>query len=118
MCVNPLNLSIRELCRDETRVCAASTHLFQVRMPNSLEYQPVECAVVVNAAGANSGKIGDMVGLGHDPKTSMAATPVPVQPRKRSDEMLINFLLQHTIHSFNSVFVCNDVQVCLRGTLS
>ncbi|XP_017344386.1 FAD-dependent oxidoreductase domain-containing protein 1 [Ictalurus punctatus] len=54
-----------------------------VQMPNSLEYQPVECAVVVNAAGASSGKIGDMLGIGHGPKTSVAAIPVPVEPRKR-----------------------------------
>lgn len=57
--------------------------LFQVQMPNSLEYQPVECAIVVNAAGAGSGKIADMLGIGHGPKTSMAAIPVPVEPRKR-----------------------------------
>ncbi|MCJ8742213.1 hypothetical protein PDJAM_G00079470 [Pangasius djambal] len=54
-----------------------------VKMPNSLEYQPVECAVVVNAAGASSGKIADMVGIGHGPETSMAAIPFPVEPRKR-----------------------------------
>ncbi|XP_060765313.1 FAD-dependent oxidoreductase domain-containing protein 1 isoform X2 [Neoarius graeffei] len=54
-----------------------------VQMPNSLEYQPVECAIVVNAAGAGSGKIADMLGIGHGPKTSMAAIPVPVEPRKR-----------------------------------
>lgn len=57
--------------------------LSQVKMPNSLEYQPVECAVVVNAAGASSGKIAHMLGIGHGPKTSMASIPVPVEPRKR-----------------------------------
>uniref|UniRef100_A0AAR2LSM4 FAD-dependent oxidoreductase domain-containing protein 1 n=1 Tax=Pygocentrus nattereri TaxID=42514 RepID=A0AAR2LSM4_PYGNA len=54
-----------------------------VRMPNSLEYQPVECAVVVNAAGASSGKIADMLGIGHGPKQTMAGIPLPVEPRKR-----------------------------------
>ncbi|XP_055063824.2 FAD-dependent oxidoreductase domain-containing protein 1 [Misgurnus anguillicaudatus] len=54
-----------------------------VRMPNSLEYQPVECAVVVNAAGANSGKIAEMLGIGLGPKQSVSAIPIPVEPRKR-----------------------------------
>lgn len=57
--------------------------LFQVQMPNSLEYQPVECALVVNAAGISSGKIAEMVGIGHGPESSMAAIPFPVEPRKR-----------------------------------
>lgn len=54
-----------------------------VRMPNSLEYQPVECAVVVNAAGANSGKIAEMLGIGLGPKQSVSSIPIPVEPRKR-----------------------------------
>lgn len=54
-----------------------------VRMPNSLEYQPVECAVVVNAAGANSGKIAEMLGIGLGPKKSVSSIPIPVEPRKR-----------------------------------
>ncbi|KAL7846440.1 hypothetical protein SRHO_G00214200 [Serrasalmus rhombeus] len=54
-----------------------------VRMPNSLEYQPVECAVVVNAAGASSGKIADMLGIGQGPEQTMAGIRLPVEPRKR-----------------------------------
>ncbi|XP_066507597.1 FAD-dependent oxidoreductase domain-containing protein 1 [Hoplias malabaricus] len=54
-----------------------------VRMPNSLEYQPVECAVVVNAAGAASGKIAEMLGIGHGPKDTVAGLSLPVEPRKR-----------------------------------
>ncbi|RXN18877.1 FAD-dependent oxidoreductase domain-containing 1 [Labeo rohita] len=54
-----------------------------VRMPNSLEYQPVECAIVVNAAGANSGKIASMLGIGLGPKESVSGVPLPVEPRKR-----------------------------------
>ncbi|KPP62152.1 hypothetical protein Z043_119679 [Scleropages formosus] len=52
-------------------------------MPNSLEYQPVECAIVVNAAGAHSGKVADLAGIGSGPKDTLAAVPVPVEPRKR-----------------------------------
>lgn len=57
--------------------------LFQVQMPNSLEYQPVECTVVVNAAGASSGKIINMLGVGHGLKTHAEAFRLPVEPRKR-----------------------------------
>lgn len=53
-------------------------------MPNSLEYQPVECAIVVNAAGAFSGKVAQMLGVGVGPKDTVAGIPLPVEPRKRS----------------------------------
>lgn len=53
-------------------------------MPNSLEYQPVECAIVVNAAGAFSAKVAQMLGVGEGPKDTMAGIPLPVEPRKRS----------------------------------
>lgn len=55
----------------------------KVQMPNSLEYQPVECAIVVNAAGAFSGKLIDMLGIGSGPKDTFAGIPLPVEPRKR-----------------------------------
>uniref|UniRef100_A0A1A8P387 FAD-dependent oxidoreductase domain-containing protein 1 n=1 Tax=Nothobranchius pienaari TaxID=704102 RepID=A0A1A8P387_9TELE len=55
----------------------------KVQMPNSMEFQPVECAIVVNAAGAFSGKLAEMLGIGLGPKDSMAGLPVPVEPRKR-----------------------------------
>uniref|UniRef100_A0A3Q1EES8 FAD-dependent oxidoreductase domain-containing protein 1 n=1 Tax=Acanthochromis polyacanthus TaxID=80966 RepID=A0A3Q1EES8_9TELE len=55
----------------------------RVQMPNSLEYQPVECAIVVNAAGAFSGKLTEMLGIGSGPKDSIAGIPLPVEPRKR-----------------------------------
>ncbi|XP_033490572.2 FAD-dependent oxidoreductase domain-containing protein 1 [Epinephelus lanceolatus] len=55
----------------------------KVQMPNSLEYQPVECAIVVNAAGAFSAKLAEMLGIGFGPKDSIAGIPLPVEPRKR-----------------------------------
>ncbi|XP_075888052.1 FAD-dependent oxidoreductase domain-containing protein 1 [Nelusetta ayraudi] len=55
----------------------------KVHMPNSLEYQPVECAIVVNAAGAFSGKVAQMLGVGIGPKDTIAGIPLPVEPRKR-----------------------------------
>ncbi|XP_026228352.1 FAD-dependent oxidoreductase domain-containing protein 1 [Anabas testudineus] len=55
----------------------------KVQMPNSREYQPVECAVVVNAAGAFSAKLTEKLGIGSGPKGSIAEFPLPVEPRKR-----------------------------------
>lgn len=55
----------------------------KVQMTNSLEYQPVECAIVVNAAGAFSAKLAEMVGIGQGSKDSIAGVPLPVEPRKR-----------------------------------
>lgn len=55
----------------------------KVQMSNSLEYQPVECAIVVNAAGAFSAKLAEMVGIGQGPRGSIAGIPLPVEPRKR-----------------------------------
>lgn len=54
-----------------------------IHMPNSLEYQPVECAIVVNAAGASSGKLTEMLGIGLGPKETISGCPLPVEPRKR-----------------------------------
>lgn len=53
-----------------------------VRMPNSREFQPVECAVVVNAAGAFSGKLMEMLGFAGE-KNTPGEFLLPVQPRKR-----------------------------------
>ncbi|XP_077448178.1 FAD-dependent oxidoreductase domain-containing protein 1 isoform X2 [Stigmatopora argus] len=55
----------------------------KVQMINSLEYQPVECAMVVNAAGAFSAKLASMLGMGFGSKETMAEVPLPVEPRKR-----------------------------------
>lgn len=55
----------------------------QVKMNNSLEYQPVECAIVINAAGAWSGQIAELAGIGKGPPGTLQGTKLPVEPRKR-----------------------------------
>ncbi|XP_059723184.1 FAD-dependent oxidoreductase domain-containing protein 1 [Haemorhous mexicanus] len=50
-----------------------------VHMPDSLEYQPVACAIVVNAAGAWAGKLLEAEGL----PRGLCQPPLPIQPRKR-----------------------------------
>lgn len=64
-------------------VDVSRVHSVRVRMPHSREYQPVECAVVVNAAGAFSAKLAEMVGIGQGPENSLLGVPLPVEPRKR-----------------------------------
>ncbi|NXD73667.1 FXRD1 protein, partial [Eolophus roseicapillus] len=51
----------------------------QVYMQDSLEYQPVTCAIVVNAAGAWAAELLEAAGL---PK-ALCQPPLPIQPRKR-----------------------------------
>ncbi|KAM6295720.1 LOW QUALITY PROTEIN: FAD-dependent oxidoreductase domain-containing protein 1 [Aegotheles albertisi] len=50
-----------------------------VHMPDSLEYQPVACAIVVNAAGAWAGELLRAEGL----PGGLCHPPLPIQPRKR-----------------------------------
>uniref|UniRef100_H3CDP4 FAD-dependent oxidoreductase domain-containing protein 1 n=1 Tax=Tetraodon nigroviridis TaxID=99883 RepID=H3CDP4_TETNG len=58
-------------------------HSVKVQMPRSLEYQPVECSLVVNAAGASSAKLAEMLGVGAASEDAVAGIAVPVEPRKR-----------------------------------
>ncbi|KAM6234469.1 LOW QUALITY PROTEIN: FAD-dependent oxidoreductase domain-containing protein 1 [Spheniscus humboldti] len=50
-----------------------------IYMPDSLEYQPVACAIVVNAAGAWAGELLEAAGL----PGGLRQPPLPIQPRKR-----------------------------------
>ncbi|XP_051053016.1 FAD-dependent oxidoreductase domain-containing protein 1 isoform X3 [Phodopus roborovskii] len=58
-------------------------HEVHVKMNNSLEYQPVECAVVINAAGAWSGQVAELAGIGKGLPGTLQGTKLPVEPRKR-----------------------------------
>lgn len=70
-------------CRSCCCCCA------QVQMPSSLEYQLVECSLVVNAAGASSANLAEMLGVGAASKDAVAGVAVPVEPRKRSVVCLV-----------------------------
>lgn len=112
---NKYNRAAPPTCHSETIVASCIYWcVSQVQMPNSLEYQPVECAIVVNAAGAFSGKLAEMVGIGLGPKDSLAGIPVPVEPRKRSVSHLsclyllekpksLNFLVSENQSSYRMV---------------
>nr|KAF6311756.1 FAD dependent oxidoreductase domain containing 1 [Pipistrellus kuhlii] len=58
-------------------------HEVHVKMDHSLEYQPVECAIVINAAGAWSGQVAELAGIGKGPPDTLEGTKLPVEPRKR-----------------------------------
>ncbi|XP_064124956.1 FAD-dependent oxidoreductase domain-containing protein 1 isoform X1 [Loxodonta africana] len=58
-------------------------HEVHVKMDHSLEYQPVECAIVINTAGAWSGQIAELAGIGKGPPGTLQGTRLPVEPRKR-----------------------------------
>ncbi|XP_047733216.1 FAD-dependent oxidoreductase domain-containing protein 1 isoform X2 [Prionailurus viverrinus] len=58
-------------------------HEVHVKIDQSLEYQPVECAIVVNAAGAWSGQVAELAGIGKGPPGTLQGTKLPVELRKR-----------------------------------
>lgn len=71
-----------------------------VKMDKSLEYQPVECAVVINAAGAWSGKIAELAGVGKGLPGTLQGTKLPVEPRKR-DQVWRHRWLQTLVESIS-----------------
>ncbi|XP_043936757.1 FAD-dependent oxidoreductase domain-containing protein 1 isoform X2 [Protopterus annectens] len=82
--VTGFKYSTREMVTsDGEPVVFKRIHHVNVQMPDSKEYQPVECALVVNAAGAWSGKVAEMAGIGTGLPNSVDAVKLPVEPRKR-----------------------------------
>ncbi|XP_063584342.1 FAD-dependent oxidoreductase domain-containing protein 1 isoform X8 [Pongo abelii] len=75
--------SQRMLTTDDKAVVLKRIHKVHVKMDCSLEYQPVECAIVVNAAGAWSAQIAALAGIGEGPPGTLQGTKLPVEPRKR-----------------------------------
>jgi hypothetical protein len=55
----------------------------QVKMDNSLEHQPVDCAIVINARKAWSGQIAELAGIGKGPPGTLKGTKLPVELQKR-----------------------------------
>ncbi|XP_012519069.1 PREDICTED: FAD-dependent oxidoreductase domain-containing protein 1 isoform X2 [Propithecus coquereli] len=66
-----------------TEVTLKRIYEVHVKMDHSLEYQPVECAIVINAAGAWSGQVAELAGIGKGPPGTLQGTRLPVEPRKR-----------------------------------
>lgn len=52
-------------------------------MPDSIEYTTIECSMVVNAAGAWSGKVAEMAGVGTGEPDTISGIKLPVEPKKR-----------------------------------
>ncbi|NWH75495.1 FXRD1 protein, partial [Piaya cayana] len=72
--------SVSSPAQGSPRVSVTPTSMFpQVHMPDSREYQPVTCAIVINAAGAWAGELLGAAGLPGE----LCQPPLPIQPRKR-----------------------------------
>ncbi|KAM9299097.1 FAD-dependent oxidoreductase domain-containing protein 1 [Gastrophryne carolinensis] len=54
-----------------------------VTVPGSLECQPVDCAAVINAAGAWSSQVASLAGVGAGHPDSIEGIKLPIEPRKR-----------------------------------
>ncbi|XP_002754618.1 FAD-dependent oxidoreductase domain-containing protein 1 isoform X2 [Callithrix jacchus] len=75
--------SDRMLTKNQKEVKLKRIYEVHVKMDNSVEYQPVECALVINAAGAWSAQIAALAGIGKGPPDTLQGTKLPVEPRKR-----------------------------------
>ncbi|NXH09559.1 FXRD1 protein, partial [Bucco capensis] len=58
---------------------SARIKYIHIHKQDSLEYQPVACAIVVNAAGAWAGNLLELAGV----PRGLLQPPLPIQPRKR-----------------------------------
>uniref|UniRef100_A0A8C5WKN0 FAD-dependent oxidoreductase domain-containing protein 1 n=1 Tax=Leptobrachium leishanense TaxID=445787 RepID=A0A8C5WKN0_9ANUR len=54
-----------------------------VQVPSSPETHSVECALVINTAGAWSGRVAEMANIGTGDPGSLEGTKLPIEPRKR-----------------------------------
>ncbi|NXY51374.1 FXRD1 protein, partial [Ceuthmochares aereus] len=73
-------LSMSSPARGSPKVSVTPTSMSpQVHMPDSREYQPVACAIVINAAGAWAGELLGAAGLPGE----LCQPLLPIQPRKR-----------------------------------
>ncbi|XP_054251554.1 FAD-dependent oxidoreductase domain-containing protein 1 [Indicator indicator] len=71
--------SARDLTQGGPSPASARIKYIHIHMQDSLEYQPVACAIVVNAAGAWAGKLLEEAGV----PEGLLQPPLPIQPRKR-----------------------------------
>ncbi|XP_070621230.1 FAD-dependent oxidoreductase domain-containing protein 1 [Erythrolamprus reginae] len=62
---------------------ASSISSVYVQLPESFERARVDCCLVVNAAGAWSGRVAEMAGIGAPSKSILAGIKLPVEPKKR-----------------------------------
>nr|XP_006111305.1 FAD-dependent oxidoreductase domain-containing protein 1 isoform X1 [Pelodiscus sinensis]XP_006111306.1 FAD-dependent oxidoreductase domain-containing protein 1 isoform X1 [Pelodiscus sinensis]XP_025039655.1 FAD-dependent oxidoreductase domain-containing protein 1 isoform X1 [Pelodiscus sinensis] len=81
--VTSFTTSSTELLTPERELTLSRINYVHVQMPNSLENQPVECSLVVNAAGCWSGKLAEMAGVGIGSPNTQDEIKLPVEPRKR-----------------------------------
>ncbi|XP_060124352.1 FAD-dependent oxidoreductase domain-containing protein 1 isoform X2 [Zootoca vivipara] len=82
--VTSFNLYTEELVTHEgDRINFSRIKGVNVQMPDSIESTQIECGFVVNAAGAWSGRVAEMAGIGTGRPDSMLGIRLPVEPKKR-----------------------------------
>uniref|UniRef100_A0A8C8SQA3 FAD-dependent oxidoreductase domain-containing protein 1 n=1 Tax=Pelusios castaneus TaxID=367368 RepID=A0A8C8SQA3_9SAUR len=81
--VKSFSVASKTMCTEKGDVNFSRISSLQVQMPNSLESQPVVCALVVNAAGPWSGELAKRAGLGMGSQGTLESVFLPVEPRKR-----------------------------------
>ncbi|XP_044293364.1 FAD-dependent oxidoreductase domain-containing protein 1 isoform X1 [Varanus komodoensis] len=82
--VTSFNLFTKTIVSDEGELLNCSRiRCVNVQLPDSIEYCPITCAIVVNAAGAWSSRVAEMADIGTGPPDSLSGIKLPVEPRKR-----------------------------------
>ncbi|XP_063167528.1 FAD-dependent oxidoreductase domain-containing protein 1 [Candoia aspera] len=77
--VTSFSLVSEEMKNDDQPFKVSRIKSLNVQLPESIERARVECAIVVNAAGAWSGRVAEMAGIGN----FISGIKLPVEPRKR-----------------------------------
>ncbi|XP_029142274.1 FAD-dependent oxidoreductase domain-containing protein 1, partial [Protobothrops mucrosquamatus] len=77
------NLSFYETKNNDQSLKASRIRSVNVQLPESIERAKIECAMVVNAAGAWSGRVAEMAGIGAQSENILLGVRLPVEPKKR-----------------------------------
>ncbi|KAM9000943.1 LOW QUALITY PROTEIN: FAD-dependent oxidoreductase domain-containing protein 1 [Sarcophilus harrisii] len=75
--------SVRSMVTSSGEQIDQRLYEIHVKVDNILEYQPVECTIVINATGAWSGQLVELAGIGIGSPGTLQSTRLPVEPRKR-----------------------------------
>ncbi|KAG8141473.1 hypothetical protein E2320_007093 [Naja naja] len=88
--VTSFNSTFYETKTQDQRCKATRIKSVNVQLPESFERATVDCCMVVNAAGAWSGRVAEMAGIGAPSENILSEFKFPVEPKKR---IRFNFLL-------------------------
>ncbi|XP_025032854.1 FAD-dependent oxidoreductase domain-containing protein 1 [Python bivittatus] len=81
--VTSFNMVSQEMKNNDQPLKVSCIKSVNVRLPESIERARVNCAMVVNAAGAWSGRVAEMAGIGIQSENTVSGIKLPVEPKKR-----------------------------------